>query len=123
MRLLRSQSPRETLAFWTVLILSYLTLALLAGLRGIGYSEHVDTPSKSITFEFNPFLWLPDVFLHADPSTNPVPFMLWWVLVATLTAGVVMILFRLFFRPGARARAATTAPSQAPSRPREANPR
>ena len=123
MRLLRSQSPRETLAFWTVLILSYLTLALLAGLRGIGYAEHVDTPSKSITFEFNPFLWLPDVFLHADPSTNPVPFMLWWVLVATLTAGIVMILFRLFFRPGPRSRAGPISPSQAPSRPREANPR
>src|SRR2546428_8606279 len=97
MRFVRSQSPREPAAFWIVLIVSYLALVFLAGVRGIGYSERADTASQSITIELNSFLWLPDVWLRADPAANPVPFLLWWVVIATFTAGVVMGLFRLLF--------------------------
>jgi len=123
MRFLRSQSPRETAAFWVVLIVSYLTLAFLAGVRGIGYSERVDTTSQSITFELNSFLWLPDVWLRADPAANPVPFLLWWVVIATFTAGIVMVLFRLLFRRDTRSRDIADTRPQARSLPRESNPR
>lgn len=123
MRFLRSQSPRETAAFWIVLIVSYLALAFLAGVRGIGYSERADTASQSITFELNSFLWLPDVWLRADPAANPVPFLLWWVVIATFTAGIVMVLFRLLFRRNTRSRDIAETRPQARSLPRESNPR
>src|SRR2546428_13159391 len=101
MRFLRSRSPRETAAFWIVLIVSYLALAFLAGVRGIGYSERADTASQSITFELNSFLWLPDVWLRADPAANPVPFLLWWVVIATFTAGAAIGPCPSVFPPGA----------------------
>src|SRR5213593_4332091 len=123
MRFLRSQSPRETAAFWIVLIVSYLTLALLAGVRGIGYSERVDTTSQSITFELNSFLWLPDVWLRADPAANPVPFLLWWVVIATFMAGLVMVLFRLLFRRDTPLQETPATRSQARALPRESNSR
>ena len=123
MRFLRSRSPRETAAFWIVLIVSYLALAFLAGVRGIGYSERADTASQSITFELNSFLWLPDVWLRADPAANPVPFLLWWVVIATFTAGIVMVLFRLLFRRNTRSRDIAETRPQARSLPRESNPR
>ena len=123
MRFLRSQSPRETAGFWIVLIVSYLTLAFLAGVRGIGYSERVDTASQSITFELNSFLWLPDIWRRADPAANPVPFLLWWVVIATFMAGVVMVLFRLLFRRETRPRGIEGTRPQVRSLPRESNPR
>jgi hypothetical protein len=94
----------ETAGFWIVLTLSYLALSFLAGARGIGYAERVDPASRSIAFDLNPFLWLPDLFLHAYPPTNPVPFLLWWVLLAALIAESVMVLMRILrggLRPGA----------------------
>ena len=99
MRLLRSQSRRETAAFWTVLILSYLALSFLAGANGIGYSERVDATSRTVTFELNPFLWLPNLFLHTDPAVNPVPFMAWWVVLAILIAEVFMVVYRMVRGP------------------------
>jgi hypothetical protein len=110
MRLLRSRSPLEAAAFWTVLILVYLALAALAGTRGIGYSERVDTARGSIAFELNPFLWLPRLVPGADPATNPVPFLLWWVLLAALIAEVLMVPVRL--RGGIRSRAPRASPTK-----------
>ena len=121
MRLLRSRSPLETAAFWVVLILSYLALSGLAGTRGIGYSERVDGATNSVTFELNPFLWFPDAFLHADPAANPIPFILWWVVVSILIAEIVMVLYRLRFRPRARTRLAP--PSKPPAPAKDSTPR
>ena len=101
LRILRSRSPIETAAFWIVLAMSYLTLSFLAGARGIGYAERVDPASRTIAFDLNPFLWFPDLFLHAWPPSNPVPFLLWWVVLAAVIAEGVMVLMR-FLRGGAR---------------------
>jgi hypothetical protein len=84
----------ETAGFWIVLTLSYLALSFLAGTRGVGYAERVDVTSRSIVFDLNPFLWLPDLFLHAYPPTNPVPYLVWWVALAAVIAETVMVLFR-----------------------------
>lgn len=103
-RLLRSHSTLEVAAFWTVLTLSYLALSFLAGARGIGYAERVDPASRAIAFDLNPFLWFPDVFLHSYPPTNPVPFLLWWVVLSVVIAEAVMVLMRILrggLRPGA----------------------
>lgn len=94
-RLLRSHSLVESVGFWVALILSYLALSSLAGAPGIGYSERVDMAHRSITFDLNPFLWFPDVFLHAYPPTNPVPFLLWWVALAAVIAEALMVGMRL----------------------------
>ena len=104
LRLLRSHSPLEVAAFWIILTLSYLALSFLAGARGIGYAERVDSASRAIAFELNPFLWFPDVFLHAYPPTNPVPFLLWWVALSVVIAEIVMVVMRILrgdLRPGA----------------------
>jgi len=95
MRLLRSQSLRETVAFWVVLILSYLALSSFAGANGIGYSERVDAASRTVAFDLNPVLWFPNLFLNTDPAANPVPFMAWWVVLAILIAEVFMVAFRI----------------------------
>jgi hypothetical protein len=94
-RLLRSRSTAESAGFWVALILSYLALSFLAGARGVGYTERFDEASRSIAFDLNPFLWFPDVFLHAYPPTNPVPFLLWWVALAALIAEVLMVAMRV----------------------------
>ncbi|GEM_PF-5479473 len=103
LRLLRSQSPMEIAGFWIVLTLSYLALSFLAGARGIGYAERIDPVTRSIAFDLNPFLWFPDLFLHAYPPTNPVPFLFWWVVLSALIAQAVMVLLRILrggLRPG-----------------------
>ena len=94
-RLLRSRSPKETAAFWAILILSYLVLSSLAGLHGVGYTERFDDASRSIAFDLNPFLWFPDVFLHVYPAANPVPFILWWVALSAVLAEAVLVAVRL----------------------------
>ena len=97
--LLRSRPLTESATFWIVLIIVYLTVSSLAGLRGVGYSERIDESSRSIAFDLNPVLWLPNLFLHTDPAANPVPFMVWWVLLAILVAEVVMVAFRMVRGP------------------------
>ncbi|TLZ53610.1 MAG: hypothetical protein E6K17_09400 [Methanobacteriota archaeon] len=102
-RLLRSRSLMETAVFWIVLVLVYLAISGLAGLRGVGYTERVDEASRSIAFDLNPVLWLPDLFLHAYPPTDPVPFLLWWVVLAAVIAEALMVVIRIFrggVRPG-----------------------
>src|SRR3989442_5824628 len=89
-RLLRSRSAAEAAAFWVVLILTYLAMYGLAETPGIGYSERLDPATSSISFDLNSFLWFPELPLQADPATNPVPFLLWWVLLALVVAEVVM---------------------------------
>ena len=104
LRLLRSHSPLEVAAFWIILTLSYLALSFLAGARGIGYAERIDPSSRAIAFDLNPSLWFPDVFLHAYPPTNPMPFLLWWVALSVVIAEVVMVVMRILrggLRPGA----------------------
>ena len=86
----------ETAGFWIVLTLSYLALSFLAGIRGVGYAEQVDVTSRSIVFDLNPLLWFPDLFLHAYPPANPVPFLLWWVALGAIIAETVMVVFRWF---------------------------
>ncbi len=110
--LLRSQSPLETAAFWIVLTLSYLALSVLAGTRGIGYGERVDLASRLITFDLNPFLWFPDLFLHVYPPMNPVPFLLWWVALAAVIAEGVMVLTRVLRRNLGPTRAEAVAPQK-----------
>ena len=103
-RLLRSRSPMESAVFWIVLALVYLAISGLAGVRGVGYTERVNEANRSIAFDLNPVLWLPDLFLHAYPPTEPVPFLVWWVVLATVIAEAVMVLMRIFrggVRPGA----------------------
>ena len=102
-RLLRSRSPTESAVFWIVLTLVYLAIYGLAGVRGVGYTERVDEANRSIAFELNPVLWLPDVFLHAYPPMDPVPFLVWWVVLAAVIAEAVMVLMRILrggVRPG-----------------------
>ena len=102
-RLLRSRSLMETAVFWIVLVLVYLAISGLAGLRGVGYTERVDEASRSIAFDLNPVLWLPDLFLHAYPPTDRIPFLLWWVVLAAVIAEALMVVIRIFrggVRPG-----------------------
>jgi len=97
MRLLRSRSPTEAVAFWALVILSYLAIYGLS----------------SISFDLNPFLWFPDLILRNNPAANPVPFLLWWVLLAFIVAEVVMVGFRVL-RPGPRTRFVRVVGNQKP---------
>jgi len=113
MRLLRSRSSTEAVAFWGLLILSYLAIYGLSETLGVGYSERLDPATASISFDLNPFLWFPDLILRNNPAANPVPFLLWWVLLAFIVAEVVMVGFRVL-RPGPRTRFVRVVGNQKP---------
>jgi len=90
-RLLRSSSPGEVAAFWTVLIVVYLILFILAMTFRIGYSQHIVECDHKLcaVFDYQPVLWLPILFLQTPLPVPEWVYILWWYLLAALvTEGV-----------------------------------
>jgi len=96
-RLLRCSSPGEIATFWTVLIVLYLLLFILAMTFGIGYSQHIVWCGEKwcAVFDYQPLLWLPILFLQTPLPVDEWVYILWWYLLAGLFTEAVFVADRL----------------------------